>query len=127
MSERDCLRSEEILKHLNALRKLKDDLQCQIECQEHELVQLDDQLRVLNEKRIQMISDIDRRKEAYATLESSLSNATVSYQKPELIFQLLESSQSLVAFMEKEKKEVQKIVNSGSQYSSSEINSSPKN
>ncbi|KAL1233535.1 hypothetical protein T07_10473 [Trichinella nelsoni] len=121
MSERDCLRSEEILRHLNALKKLKDDLQCQIECQEHELVQLDDQLRVLNEKRIQMISDIDRRKEAYATLESSLSNATVSYQK------LLESSQSLVAFMEKEKKEIQKLVNSGSQYCSSEMNSSPKN
>ncbi|KAL1233534.1 Structural maintenance of chromosomes protein [Trichinella spiralis] len=127
MSERDCLRSEEILRHLNALKKLKDDLQCQIECQEHELVQLDDQLRVLNEKRIQMISDIDRRKEAYATLESSLSNATVSYQKPKLIFQLLESSQSLVAFMEKEKKEIQKLVNSGSQYCSSEMNSSPKN
>ncbi|KFD52687.1 hypothetical protein D918_06605 [Trichuris suis] len=83
---------------------MQQDLRSQVNDSEAELASLDQQLQLLNERRIALMHDIEKKKEALRNLESSISTAEVSFQK------LVESSDSLIAYMKKETSEVRKFI-----------------
>uniref|UniRef100_A0A5S6Q4S0 Uncharacterized protein n=1 Tax=Trichuris muris TaxID=70415 RepID=A0A5S6Q4S0_TRIMR len=95
MDEKLYRNSDVIERYLDKLKDMQQELKSQINDSEVELATLDQQLQMLNERRIALMHDIEKKKEALRGLESSTSAAEVSFQK------LIESSESLIAFMKK--------------------------